>query len=164
MKTAQEALKRGLGFARMTTTMILNDLSDEQLLVRPVDGANHIAWQLGHLIAAENTIMSAMPHADMPALPEGFADKYTPETSKSDDKTGWETKERYLELYEQQRAGTEAALAKMTEAEMGQPGPEMVQQIAPTVGDAINLLAAHELMHLGQYSTVRRKLGIAPAF
>ncbi len=35
----------------------LGDLTDAELLVRPVPGANHIAWQLGHLIAAENMLI-----------------------------------------------------------------------------------------------------------
>ncbi len=164
MNTVQDAIRRALGFGRMTTTMVLGELSDENLLVRPVDGANHVAWQLGHLISSENMLMSGMPHADMPALPEGFAEKYTPETSKSDDKSGWETKERYVELYQQQRAATEDALEKTTGDELNQPGPEMVRAIAPTVGDVFNLMAAHELMHVGQYSVVRRKLGMKPAF
>jgi hypothetical protein len=29
-------------------SMFLSDLSDADLLVCPVEGANHIAWQIGH--------------------------------------------------------------------------------------------------------------------
>ena len=32
-------------------SMFLSDLSDADLLVCPVEGANHIAWQIGHLIS-----------------------------------------------------------------------------------------------------------------
>ncbi len=164
MNTAQEALKRSMDFARMVTTMIVGDLTDENLLERPCAGANHVAWQLGHLIASEHRIVSGLPHAAMPPLPDGFADNYTPETSKSDTTDGWETKARYLELYEQQRAATLKALEQTTADELALAGPENMQRIAPTVGDAYNLVAAHELMHVGQYTTVRRKLGMAPAF
>ena len=33
--------------------LLVSDLSDADLLVRPVPQANHIAWQLGHLILQE---------------------------------------------------------------------------------------------------------------
>ena len=35
------------------------DLSDADLLVRPAPSANHIAWQLGHLIASERNLVEA---------------------------------------------------------------------------------------------------------
>ncbi len=50
---AKDALKTALLSTQNITAMYLADLSDEDILVRPVPGANHIAWQLGHLIHSE---------------------------------------------------------------------------------------------------------------
>ena len=42
-------------------SMFLSDLSDADLLVCPVEGANHIAWQIGHLISAERMTVNNLP-------------------------------------------------------------------------------------------------------
>ncbi len=54
----------------------LGDLSDADLLVRPVPGANHIAWQLGHMIAGTDRMLTALgqkrrrcPRAFRPVIP-----------------------------------------------------------------------------------------------
>ena len=36
--------------------LLVSDLSDAELLVRPVPQANHIAWQLGHLILQDSRL------------------------------------------------------------------------------------------------------------
>ena len=82
-------LKKGLrmngsqviGTALASTQHIVNwyvsDLSDADLLVRPTAGANHIAWQLGHLIASETRLVrSQLPDASYPGLPAGFAEQH----------------------------------------------------------------------------------------
>ena len=52
--------------------------------MRSVPGANHIAWQLGHMIASVRRMLTGLGQR-APALPEGFAAAYTRETSASDD-------------------------------------------------------------------------------
>ena len=56
----------------------LSDLSDADLLVRPTPGANHIAWQFGHLIESEPHLLKIiLPDAKMPELPAGFRRRCT---------------------------------------------------------------------------------------
>ena len=50
--------------------MTLADFSDAEMLVRPVPGANHANWQLGHLVVSEVHIIGALG-AKMPELPAG---------------------------------------------------------------------------------------------
>ncbi|MFM8221811.1 MAG: DinB family protein, partial [Planctomycetaceae bacterium] len=47
---ARDAIKLNLNMSDMIVRSYLSDLSDSDLLIRPVAGTNHIAWQLGHLI------------------------------------------------------------------------------------------------------------------
>ena len=159
-----EAIQGSLKLAREITDMLLADLSDDDLLVRPVPEANHIAWQLGHLISSEHHMMSELPESDMPALPDGFAEKYSKETSKSDDANHFESKQTYLDLYGKVRKGTLATLERLSDDRMGEPAPEAYREMFKTVGGLVSLQASHELVHLGQYSVVRRKLGKAVAF
>ena len=51
---AHEAIKTSMQSPDMNWQSYIGDLDDANLFVRPVEGANHIAWQLGHLIVAEN--------------------------------------------------------------------------------------------------------------
>jgi DinB superfamily len=163
MKTPQDAIIASLKFSRMVTNMVLDGLSDANLMVRPVPSANHIAWQLGHLICTEHKFTGEMG-GDVPALPDGFVESYTKETATSDDPAKFETKDTYMNLYNSIRSSTESLVARLSIEDLAKPGPESARSIAPTVGDALLLLASHEQMHVGQYSVVRRSLNMPVAF
>ena len=51
---ARDAIKLNINSANMICQGYLADLTDAELLIRPVPGANHIAWQLGHLLVGEH--------------------------------------------------------------------------------------------------------------
>lgn len=159
-----EALRGAIAGADSITTAYLNDLNDADLMVRPVLGVNHIAWQLGHLIAAENDMVGQTCPGAMPALPAGFAEKYTNDTAASDDPKAFLRKDDYLRLYRQQREATLKALDSLTEADFDRPAPERFRHFVPTIGGIFNMQATHWLMHAGQWAVVRRKLGRKPLF
>jgi hypothetical protein len=161
---AHGALRGALASADSISTAYLNDLSDADLLVRPVPGANHIAWQLGHLIAGENMMIGEMCPGSMPALPAGFAEKYTNDTAGSDDRGTFLGRDEYLRLYREQREATLKALDNLSEADLDRPAPEKFRHFCPTVGAMFNMQATHWLMHAGQWAIVRRKLGHKPLF
>ena len=152
-----EAIQSSLKLAREVTNTLVADLSDEDLLNRPVPRANHIAWQLGHLVSSEFDMMTKMGYA-MPALPDGFAESYTKETATSDDAAKFHTKEQYLAWLQEQRGGTLAALEGAAEADFDKPSPESMRDYAPTVGVAFNMIGIHLNMHAAQLAVLRRKL------
>jgi hypothetical protein len=158
---AHAVLRGALADADSISTSYLNDLSDADLLVRPVPGANHIAWQLGHLIAAENGMIGETCPGSMPA---GFKEKHTNDTASSDDGQAFLSKDEYLRLYREQRAATLKALDSLSESDFDLPAPERFRHFVPTVGGLFNMQAAHWLMHAGQWAVVRRKLGRKPLF
>ena len=138
----------------------LGDLSDADLLVRPAPGANHIAWQLGHLIVSESgLIKGALPDAKYPELPKGFAEQHTKETAAVDPPKGFYTKAQYLELFTATRQATIALAKQLSPADLDKPTTGNMARFAPTVGHLLLLLPNHDLMHGGQFSVVRRKLG-----
>jgi len=138
--------------------MILSDFSDADMLVRPVSGANHAAWQLGHIIGGENMMVSACGGA-MPPLPAGFNEKFTKETAKLDNPAAFPKKDQLLELFSQQRQATIAWIRTLSADALDKPGPESMRQYAPTIGAVIGLLGTHTTMHVGQFQVSRRKLG-----
>ena len=142
----------------------LSDLSDDDLFVRPHPKANHIAWQLGHLIAAEHDLNNMVCPDSMPALPEGFKEQHSKETAGSDDKSAFRSKDEYVQLMNEQRAATLALLDRLSDEELEKPAPEKIQQFGETVGTVLAGQSAHWMMHAGQWVIVRRILGKEPLF
>ncbi|HUY31989.1 MAG TPA: DinB family protein [Pirellulales bacterium] len=158
---AHDVIRNSLESARQIAQGYLEDLTEAELLVRPTPEANHIAWQLGHLIEAEHDLVNAACPGAMPALPDGFKEKYTPETAKLDDPNAFHSKAEYLKLWSDQRAATLAALDSLSDADLDKPSPV---QFAKTIGALFNMQGLHPLMHVGQWAVVRRKLGRKPLF
>jgi hypothetical protein len=155
---AKDAIKSALGTADFVLNEYVKDLSDAELLLRPVEGMNHIAWQLGHLVCSEQQMISALGHA-MPELPAGFAERHGTEQAASDDRARFASKDKYLGLLASMHRGTLQALDATPEADLDKPGPESMRSYAPTVGAVFNMIGPHILMHAGQFVAVRRKLG-----
>ena len=82
---AREAIKIAIDCGDAVSLPYLEDLSDADLMRRPCPGCNHINWQIGHLLAAENGMVNGAIPGALPALPAGFAEKYTKEMATSDD-------------------------------------------------------------------------------
>src|SRR4051812_42752840 len=114
--TAKDLIRYSLGSSQKVLGWYLEDLSDADLLVRPAPGANHIAWQLGHLITAEQRMVAHAGGAKAPELPAGFAEQHGKETAKADPPTGFATKAQYLDLFNRTRQATVDALARLPEA------------------------------------------------
>lgn len=160
----QTTLKYNLGMSDMVWKSYVQDLTDEELMLRPVPGANHTKWQLGHLIASEAMFNSLAAPQRAVALPSGFSERYSPKTSGSDDPRDFDSKATLLALADEQRAVTMAVIDHLDEVDLDQPTPEQMREYCPTVGDALVLIGGHWLMHAGQWAVTRRKLGRAPLF
>ncbi len=156
--TPQDVLQRSVESGYFFMRAQLGDLSDAELLVRPVPRANHIAWQLGHLIAGTQRMLTALGQP-APALPEGFQAAHARETAGSDDPAKFLKKAEYLALAEQMRLAALAAIAATPDSALDQPGPEAMRHFLPTVAAVLAALGGHWLMHSGQFVVVRRKLG-----
>ncbi|MEZ6056132.1 MAG: DinB family protein [Planctomycetaceae bacterium] len=159
--TPQRAMRLGIEMADLIASGYLGDLSDADMLHRPCEGANHIKWQLGHLIVSEHKMIEGVSPGSMPPLPEGFAERYTKETSTIDDPAAFDSKETLLATAAEQRAATLAALDKTSADDFDK---ETGVDYAPTVGSMYSMQGSHLLMHAGQWAIIRRQLGRPPLF
>ena len=155
----QDAIRATLGVSSLVLSRYLEDLSDADLMNRPGPGCNHIAWQLGHLIASENQLLAAVAPDSAIELPAGFADQHSKSQTGNDNPADFCTKQEYLDLFEKVHAATLSAIGKMSDADLDQPAPENFRKMFPTVGNIVILIATHGLMHAGQFVPIRRKLG-----
>lgn len=155
----KEVVKTALSAARDVLGMFLGDLSDADLTVRPVPSANHIAWQMAHLIAAEKMLLEGqLPGVKYPEIPAGIAALGSERTGKVNPPGGYATKAQYMDAFNKMREASIAAVEKITDADLDRPTTNMMAKFAPTLGALLILVANHTLMHGGQFTVIRRAL------
>jgi hypothetical protein len=158
---AKEAIKISIDMAKYISLGYIEDMTDQELLHRPAKEANHINWQMGHLIAAEHDMTEKVAPGSMPPLPAGFAEKYTKDTATSDNPASFLKKAELAKIFEEQRAASLKALDKLSDADLDKAtGVEY----APNVGAMFSMHGTHWVMHAGQWAVVRRQLGRKPMF
>lgn len=157
---AVQAIQATAATSDMILKSYIGDLEDADLLKRPHADCNHLAWQLGHLIASECNLLNMLKPGAAPDLPEGFAEKHSKETCDDNEPAHFHTKDEYLGLYDQVRAATATAVAGVTEDELDAENPsEHMRAMFPTTGSMWVLTATHPMMHVGQFVPVRREAG-----
>jgi len=152
--TAQELLAT----ARYITSAYLSDMTDQDILVCPVDGAHHAAWQLGHLILNERRMVEGVAAGSGVPLPADF-DRIHGKEVPLDSREGYLSVAGYAELMANQRAKTLALLGELSSADLQKPAPEFMRGYARYVSSVFLSIASHELMHSGQIAVIRRRLG-----
>ncbi|MCA9290821.1 MAG: DinB family protein [Phycisphaerales bacterium] len=153
-----DLLKYSVTFTHGITKAYVADITDDEMLVRAVPGSNHVAWQLGHLIASEHSLLTAVGGA-MPDLPDGFAEKHGKDNIHSDDPKDFLSKKAYLGLMQKMHDAALAVIDGVDEAGLDAPAPESLRGFFPTVGSVLFMAGGHEMMHAGQIAAIRRKLG-----
>src|SRR5262245_6543997 len=114
----KDSIRSSLRIADFLAKGYLADITQDEMFHRPVPGANHIAWQLGHVILAERHLVEAALPGSMPSLPEGYVERHSPRSgTPSDNPTDYLSKDEYLQLAEKVRAATLQALNRMSDAD-----------------------------------------------
>ncbi len=114
----KDAIRAAMDTSFMVFKGYLGDLDDADLMQRPGEGCNHLAWQVGHLTASEVSLLEGICPGKAAELPAGFAEAHSKETAGSDDTSKFCTKAEYLELMDQVREATKAALDELPEEEL----------------------------------------------
>ena len=155
----QDAIRGTFGVSSMVLKSYLEDIDDNELMTRPGPGCNHLAWQLGHLIASECNLLESVSPGSAVELPAGFAERHSKETTGDDNQANFSTKQEYLDLMDRVQQASLAALKQTSESSLDEPSPEHFRKTFPTVGHVFLLIATHGLMHAGQFVPARRALG-----
>ena len=156
--SAKDIIRHSLTMSDQIVNAYIGDLSDADLQIRPIDGMNTIAWQLGHLIGSERHFVEMIKPGSCPPLPADFDAGHGREAHTQTDPTKLYSLAKYKELWNAQRAATIAVLESLSEADLDRADPKF-PPFAPTVGAILNMCGAHPIMHCGQFVAVRRKLG-----
>ncbi|MCI0335832.1 MAG: DinB family protein [Planctomycetes bacterium] len=160
----KDAVRSSLGVADFLVERYLEDITPQEMLVRPAGDANHIAWQLGHLIQSEHHLVEAALPGSMPPLPAGFKERHTKDTAGSDKPGDFLTKDEYLRIAKEVRAGTLKVLDSLNESDFDKPVTGRVPPFVKRIGDSFVTIGGHWSSHTGQWVVTRRKLGRARMF
>ena len=155
IKYLASGLEKNLGMLTMT----LADFSDADLLARPCPGANHAAWQLGHLANAELFVLkrAILPrHSRLRIRREVLAED---RTATIDDPKYFPNKNQLLDALQSARAATISWVRTLKPEDLEKQTPEKLRSWEPTVGALLGAVPAHVAMHVGQFQVIRRKLG-----
>ena len=156
---AKDAIRSSANLSSMILKAYISDLDDADLMRRPVEGCNHLAWQLGHLISSEVELLESVAPGQGIELPAGFADAHSKEACNNDDPADFCEKRTYVEMFDKVRAASLAALDAYVQSDLDNPAPEDFREFCPTIGDMFTMIATHPMMHAGQFVIVRRQLG-----
>ena len=154
----QAAIRSSATLSDTVLKSYISDVDDSELMTRPGEGCNHLAWQLGHLIASEVQLLEGIAPGKAIELPEGFVEAHSKEKTGDDDASHFMSKQEYIDLYDRVRKASIAALDGASDDDLEAPAPESMRAFCPTVGDMYILIASHPMMHAGQFAVARRKL------
>ena len=133
--------------------LMTDDLTPAEWLKRPVEGANHAAWIVGHLIVVERNALKFLD-LPQPALPsDDFVARHNKGSTPTDD-AGDVSK--LMPLWDEQRQAITNAIKTLPEAGFAQP---VDHPMFKTVGQFLTLVPGHAMLHIGHISTIRRSLG-----
>lgn len=155
---ATDAIRSTVDMSSAIIDSYLKDLEDKDLLVRPVSGMNHMAWQIGHLIGSERHFVELVKPGSCPPLPADFAEGHGRDKFNEDDPSKFYPVARYQELWGLQRQVSLAVLDALSDEDLDRTD-ESFPPFASTVGALMNMIGLHPLMHAGQFVAVRRSLG-----
>ena len=138
---------------------LVNDLSDDQMVVQPASGMNHPAWVLSHL-NVYHPVIEAVIKGELFDDPKGhpFGMQSKPKT----DRSVYASKDELVSAFVHGHEKVANALSAASETVFDQPVVlERWQQFMPTAGVALPyLMLVHENTHFGQLSAWRRVQGL----
>ena len=161
MNIANQIIVHGLTVSKTMTLRFCQDLSPEEQLRRPTPACNCAAWLLGHLALTDRRILSTfLGVADLPPLPDGFEQRFSRENGAPQAETFGDVS-ILPQVFAENRDRLIAVAASADEATLSRPIDPPHPRFK-TVGDAMNFMSLHTLLHAGQISTIRRTLDRPP--
>jgi hypothetical protein len=138
---------------------VLEDLNEADLMTRPVAGANHPIWQLGHLVLAEANLVNGAQAGAVPPPPAVFVEKFKKDNCKIDDPSFFPKKAEILDVMTNGRNATVAWVKSLSPADLDRAITGPTARFADSIGLMLVNLPWHGAMHVGQIQVLRRKLG-----
>ncbi|HET6573360.1 MAG TPA: DinB family protein, partial [Fimbriiglobus sp.] len=157
----KDAIAYALRTSKALFHRYLDDLKPQEFEHQPCPGGNTAAWIVGHLVRTDRRSLGWLGAADLPPVPDGFEERFTPTRAAAAEQKGYGDAKELVALFDAHRDRLIAAVLAADEATLRGPSPMQTPLFADR-GEALLFRALHTAMHLGQVSTLRRRLGYPP--
>jgi hypothetical protein len=151
--------------ARHFTSQFLNDVGPEEWFWHPPGLVTHVAWQIGHLAAAQYMLclqrLRGARDADQFLISEDFLARFgrgsTPASGAQNNPPQEEIRRVFNGVFEQSLA----ELADPSDADLDVPLPQPHPAFRTKL-EAVEFCPMHEMVHAGQIALLRRLMGKPP--
>ena len=156
-----EAIAYALRASKLMVHRFVDDLKPAEFAHQPVPGANCAAWIPGHLIRTDRRTLRGLGVAELPAVPEGFEEKFGATRAPAAQQSGYGDPAELVRLFDVHRDRLVEAVLAAEAAKLSEPN-EMKHPLFADRAESALFMGLHTAMHMGQLSLIRRSLGYPP--
>lgn len=163
--TRIDPLVSGIASARKYTESLLDSLQPDDWFRQPAEGVTHVAWQVGHLAAAEYHLcmvrIRGRRESDAEVIPEPFLGLFGRSSTPQPDPAVYPAPEEIRGVLDRVHARALEELTTLDESVLDEP-VEPAHPMFSTKGGALAFFPQHEMLHAGQIGLLRRLFGSTP--
>jgi hypothetical protein len=161
MDQLQFALDR-IRFARKYTLSLVDATDQAEWFRMPPAGVSHIAWQVGHIAAAQFGLcllaLRGPKPEDAAVLTDEFRSHFKRESQPAAEQAAHPSAAELRAALDRVHEYVLAEVAKFPLDQLDEPTVVKIG-IAKTKGEALMGCSSHEMLHAGQIGLLRRQLG-----
>jgi hypothetical protein len=141
------------------------DIPEDRMCRQPLNGINHAAWLLGHMLWFEHGILtSVLGENPVVVLEPNWTQVYGTASEPRNAPGLYKPKTDYLTMLDSTAESTIGAISRMRPEKFETQNPnERSRGMFPTVGTALTALCTHRSYHLGQLAIWRKIMGLPHA-
>jgi len=151
-----------LNFARGAVEKLIDACPANARLHCVCPGANHLTWIVGHLAWTDDYFVTALGGQES-NLPGGFDNwnaMFGMASTPVDDPAAYPPFEQVRRAFDERHQAVVDWFASLDESKLSEPLPDDLRNFAPTFAALPGSMAAHEGMHAGQITVIRKSLGL----
>ncbi|MFT7633442.1 MAG: hypothetical protein ACI87E_004498 [Mariniblastus sp.] len=157
---------RHIEFARVYSSSLLQDLTEDQWYWTPDSYTTHIAWQAGHLAMSQYGLTLYRQRGrnldvDKKLMSSKFRKLFMRGTKPVADRAAYPAPSEIIETLDRVHAQMRIEVATFSEEDLDQPLDAPHAAFATRYG-ALLFAGDHEMIHSGQIGMLRRLMGLEP--
>jgi uncharacterized damage-inducible protein DinB len=163
MNPVRDHLVEALEWARQCTHDVLGGIPDEKATFQSAPSDNHVLWILGHIALSDEWILKMITgeQADVPAE---WGTLFGYQSQVQADAGAYPPLPEVRDQFERSRQRLLDWLRAADDAQLDGALDDGGVDFAKSPREALQKEAWHEGWHAGQISTLRRAMGLSPAF
>ncbi len=159
---------REIETVRRYSLKLLEGVNDSLWFRQPAEGVTHIAWQVGHLAAAQYMLCVTRLRGERPEDQElfgpGVRDLFIRGSVPDADPAGYPTPNALRAILERVHSLSVATAQAHSDADLAATAIGKPHSLFDTKMGALYWCARHEMLHAGQIGLLKRLLGIPAAW